>query len=436
MYEIENLVRRAGTARDALLAGGSRLLSAALRVGRRGGGRKTMTLADARSVVVVCIDEIGDSVLLGPFLRELSRLAPGASVTLVVQPGVSAWFEHCPYVDEVLVYDPRVPRAARPLLLPLRAWRFARAHLGPRPDLVLVPRWDVDQYYASLLAFYSGGIRRVGYSAAVHPRRRVKNAGFDGFFTDVCERTAGEHEVERSLHLLGCLGADPVPGPLEAWLSDEDRRRAGELLGETGDAPLVALGIGARHPKRRWPLERYEEVARWLIEERQARVVVVGGGEDVPLQQRLTSALGDRVSPLAGRTSLRETAAVLERCSLFVGNDSAPLHLASASGVPIVEISCHPLGCSPAHSNAPERFGPWWVRSIVCRPPVALPPCGDGCGDRDAHCITGVDVQEVREASGYLLAPPDTRAAVRPAGSARRSAAQAPGRLVSPGTGD
>jgi ADP-heptose:LPS heptosyltransferase len=124
-------------------------------------------------------------------------------------------------------------------------------------------------------------------------------------------------------------------------------------------------------------------------------VVVVGGPEDAAAGQQVANACGDRAMSLAGRLSLRQVSALLQRCSVFVGNDSGPMHLAGAAGVPVVEVSCHPLSAPIDHPNSPARFGPWGVSARIVRPARHRRPCSNGCRSPWAHCILGVRVEDV-----------------------------------------
>lgn len=356
-------------------------------------------VADARRILVVALSEIGDAVLLSPFLRELRRLTPRAHITLVVRPATHSLYELCPFVDRTLTYEPRVARVLRPLVLPLRASRFARGRLDePAFDIAIVPRWDTDHHFATAIAFWSGATRRVGYSEHVNRRKATLNAGFDGLLTDPVPSGTGLHEVERHFALLRYMGASPADGPLESWLDVEDERNVEELLARSGIAsgdPLVAMLIGAADPKRRWPVERFAALADGLLRQlTNAHVLIIGGSEDVAAQSALSDALGTRAVPLAGRLSLRQSTAALRRCVVAVGNDSGALHLAAAARVPCVEVSCHPANGDVLHNNAPERFGPWGVPSTILRPAAPAPPCSSACEMRAPHCILAVEVDD------------------------------------------
>jgi heptosyltransferase-2 len=390
-------------------------------------------VGEARAILVVALAEAGDMVLLSVFLRGLRRLAPSARVTLLCLPGARVLYEHSPDVDEVLVYDATASRLLRPVLLPRRARAFARRELAGRFDLAIVPRWETDHHLASLLALFSRAGRRVGHSEHGHARKRTLNAGFDALFTDVVTSEGVTHEVERHLDMLRALGDAAPRRELTLALTDDDRARAAAALAVLSEratdvehvaseaVPLVAFGIGAAHPKRRWSIAGFAQVGLALRRSHGAHFVVIGGPTDVGAQRVLLEALGPAAIGLAGTSTLRESAAVLERCDLFIGSDSAPMHLAAATGVPCVEISCHPADGDPLHNNAPERFGPWGVPSEVVRPATAVPPCASACAADAAHCILAVSPAMVIDAAERLLdqrvrraAPLDRGDAVRP----------------------
>ena len=123
-------------------------------------------------------------------------------------------------------------------------------------------------------------------------------------------------------------------------------------------------------------------------------MVVVGGPGDEGWGEELRR-IGDDVIDLTNRTTVRETAAVLARCSLFCGSDSGPMHLAAAVGVPIVEVSCHPVSGDDLHPNSPKRFGPWGVPNRVVQPETPMDDCVAGCRFKVPHCILNVRVESV-----------------------------------------
>jgi ADP-heptose:LPS heptosyltransferase len=361
-------------------------------------------LGKVNSILVIRLDAIGDVLMTGPFLRELRRAYPRAKISLIVGPGTANLVEKCPHIDRVLtnrVLTDRLPPLTRwwhPMSRRFVALSFARRHLWPaRYDMAVVPRWGEDIYDASILALLSGAPCRVGYSA----RRPTKNGAYDRFYTLVVDDRSVRHEVERNLHLLSELRADVHDDALELWLSDEDKRVASRALASTGAEALVALSPGAGSPRRIWPIQRYVEVGHWLVD-RGARLVVVGGPGDEGWGEELRRIGGD-VIDLTNRTTVRETAAVLARCSLFCGSDSGPMHVAAAVGVPIVEVSCHPVSGDDLHPNSPKRFGPWGVPNRVVQPEAPKDDCAAGCRFEVPHCILNIRVDSVIAAIESLM---------------------------------
>ena len=371
------------------------------------GSGQPIDLTHVKHVLVVRPDEIGDLVLTTPFLRELRGLLPDAWITLVVNPVTYNLVEQCPYVNQVLVYDQRVARRWRPFILPWRVLRLAYRRLrSQRFDLALFPRWDTDGYYSASLAYFSCAAWRVGYSETVTERKRKLNRGTDLLFTYALRDRTPKHEVRHNLDLIQHLGGAAHDTDLELWLSDEDKAFAEQMLGSGGlsSSPLVAFGAGAGAAQRRWPIENFVALGVWLKECCQASILVVGGRADQGLGRQLASALGDGVIDMTGRASLRQTAALLKHCHLYVGNDSGPMHLAAAVGIPVVEISSFPRGGPAWHWNSPIRFGPWSVPHRILQPEKASPPCQEACVATKPHCIKNVTVKQVQQAVAEMLA--------------------------------
>jgi heptosyltransferase-2 len=366
------------------------------------------TLDGARAILLIRSDSIGDVVMTTPFLRELRRACPEAHVTLVVAPEALNVAELCPYADRVLAGSlPPANQWWRPLSRRLAVFSFARHHLWTRSyDLAVVPRWGVDYLENSPLAYFSGASRRMGYSEHVSIEKERENRGYDRFFTDVVSGKPVVHEVQRSLDLLSALDADGLDGHLEdrleIWVSEADELFAESVLAATSPGSTVALGPGAGSPKRMWPIEGYVEVGRWLVSQGFSLAVIGGGGEEEALGEQLRRHINGDVIDLTGKATLRQSAAVLARCALYCGNDSGPMHLAAAAGIPVVEVSCHPRTGSDVHPNSPTRFGPWGVPSRVVQPDEPLEGCKTACDREAAHCITSVPVAQVITAIASL----------------------------------
>jgi ADP-heptose:LPS heptosyltransferase len=381
-----------------------------------GEGCETAAL-EAKKILVVRQDSIGDLVLTSSFLRELRRSNPKAWITLVVDSRMLNLVELCGHVNEVIGADLPFCGANVNLGRVLKAFRFSRERLRSRPfDLALLPRWDCDLYHSAYLAYFSGAAKRVGYSEHVLSSKSDTNRGFDHLLTHAVQDQAPKHEVERNMDLLKRVGGTVRDTQLELWLSNEDREvidRTLRLNEISSNDAIVALAVGAANRRRKWPLGRFIEIGRHLQRKYGIRIAVVGGAEDRQLGLRVKDSIPGAAC-FAGDLSLRQTGALLERTLLVVANDSGPMHIGAAAGCSVLEISCHPKNGDPNHENSPRRFGPWTEDRAVLQPELPTAPCRSGCRENHAHCILGVTADEAKTAAEALLRPRLNRNTVDP----------------------
>jgi heptosyltransferase-2 len=289
-----------------------------------------------------------------------------------------------------------------------RALAFARQEFWPRRfDLALLPRWGPDYYRSAFLAYFSGAATRIGYSEHVDPERRQLNRNWDSLLTRTIDDRKIRHEVQRNSDFLQGVGGSVRGENLEVWLGDQDHEVARHSLQVEGIAEqdlIITIAPGAGHAKRIWRLGLFVQLSRLLVGEFGARILIVGGTEDRDRGARLKEELGSAAVDFTGKTTMRQTAALLRHCTLTIANDCGPMHLAAAAGTAVVEISCHPAGGDPLHYNSPERFAPWCADRVVLQPAHATSPCTTSCEWHEAHCILNITTDQVMEAVRYLLA--------------------------------
>ena len=354
-----------------------------------------------KKILVLRLDEIGDTIMTGPFLRELRRGCPNAFITLLVSRKSYNLMQTCPYADEVLYYDK--PRSERIADVFRSMLELCRRHLWQHHyDCCVNPRYDYDRYGATLLSYLSGSALRVAYSEQATEIKRKFNAGYDQWLTHALPSGPARHEAQRNLDILGCLGIAVQDTQQEIWLDKEDEIFAEQAL-QAYPGPKVAIAPGPVNGKRSWPAERYWEIGRWLAENYQAQMVVLGSEEEEAAGQWLAARLPGAALNFCGRTTLRQSAALLAKCDLYLGRDTSLMHMAAAAGRPVIEISCHPRLGDPDHFLSPERFGPWGVPSLILQPEKPLPPCEGMCSSQTAHCILQVTVTEVKHALRQIL---------------------------------
>ena len=336
--------------------------------------------ASATRILVVQSGFLGDVVLTTPLLAVLRRRFSDAMLAMLVTPAGAPLVVHHPALDAVLIDDKRGRgrglRGLARLVGRLRAERFTVAVA-------------VHKSLRTALALRAAGIaRRIGFGTA--PGARL--------YTECVARTPERHDRDRILELLVPLGGPPSSDDDDRpWvaLDAATRARAAELLAVplAAGRPLAGICPGAAWRTKRWPVRAFGALVRWL-EERGYACVLLAAAEERAITAAVRAAAGGRGLDLAGRTDAGTLAAVLARMTVVVSNDSAPMHLASAAGVPQVAIFCATV---PA-----QGYGPLGPRALVVEKDLACRPCARHgaarCPRGTDDCMELVDVAEVAAA--------------------------------------
>lgn len=349
-------------------------------------------------ILLIRLRMIGDVVFTTPAIRALRRRFPEARLTYLVEDAAAPVVRDNPHLDDVVTV-PLTTGLARIA----EDWRIGRALRRRRFDLVIDfhggPR-------GSWLSWLTRGPERIGYAVV----------GRSWMYTRAIARPRElrpRHSVENQWDLLTPLGiapptreADAVEMPLQpdAARSVEARLAA---AGIPREAPLVVIHVSAGNPFRRWPTERFAEVAARLVAGDSRRYVVLTSGPSesgaadavgVAAQTALPPALASHVAR-CGEFDLREIRALVDRAALYIGGDSGPLHIAGTTTTPVVGLYGPTL---------PVRSAPWRdvtipaeaveVADLSCR------PCDQRiCVHGDFRCLTGLAADAVLAASARAL---------------------------------
>jgi ADP-heptose:LPS heptosyltransferase len=205
------------------------------------------------------------------------------------------------------------------------------------------------------------------------------------------------HVVQRYLEALEPLGVDPEPRRPEIHLRPEEEREMADLLRQHGlkDPSRYAVLIpGARWPNKRWTVEGFAAVARWLSNEMGMDTVLAGARGEIERSRAVAKASGEGAVQLTGETNLRELAALLKGARVVVGNDSGPGHMAAAVGTPLVTL----------FGPTSEAFGfrPFGGKARVVSHNLSCRPCtlhgGNSCPRGKRVCLDEISSDEVIEA--------------------------------------
>jgi lipopolysaccharide heptosyltransferase I len=331
---------------------------------------------------ILKLGSLGDIVHTLPALAALRRHYPKAYIGWVVEAPNRGFLEGHPLLDEVFPIDTARWRRLRfggalPALRRIRRARF---------DVVI----DFQGLLKSaLLGRWTGARERIGFEAACC--REPFSAHLST--VQVRPRHGARHVVELNLALLSPLVPHPQEEVVEfpLGLTAAEGRQAEAYFARLGwgpETPVLALHPGAGWATKQWDTSRYAALGERLVRETGARLLLTWGPGD---EARVEALRGTLRAPaeLLPPTSVRELAAILGRCQLFIGGDTGPLHLAAAQRVPTVAL----FG-----PTTPERNGPYGPLGRVVHHELPCSHCYKGvCPGYGTRCLTSMTVEEVAE---------------------------------------
>jgi ADP-heptose:LPS heptosyltransferase len=337
-------------------------------------------------ILVVQLCRLGDLLQTTPMLRGLRRTHPGARITLMVLDG----FSRTP-VPSHLYDDLAILPLGRLEALVVEDWRAAQselrefiASLGSAPfDLVLNL---TGSQVANLLSARVPAREVRGGLIARDRTRIVRHPWMSYFWSSLLARTYGCINLVDLFQWTAGVAIDD--GGLEIDVPPQARASADAWLrahGWSGE-PLIALQLGASDDRKRWPPERFAALADRLPA-RLGTIVFVGSEAERPLVERAFARLARPALNAAGATSIPELAALLRHAHLLVTNDTGPMHVATAVGTRVLDLSTGPVFV--------HETGPYAAGSVAVEPTAACFPCAAGAVCHHLSCrddLTEVDI--------------------------------------------
>lgn len=300
-------------------------------------------------ILIVLLGAIGDVTRALPLLTRLRRAYPAAHIAWAVEPAAAPLLDYHPALDEVLLYQrTRGPLAFVPFLRDIRRHRF---------DFVL----DLQRHAKSgLVSQWSGAPYRLGF------HRQNSKEGNWLFNTHTITPVADfSLKLRQYLTFAEVLGLPNDGIHFDLRLRPEEEQQVETLLAST-PRPFAAFFLGSRWPSRFWFPQATAVVAQELQREYGMGIVLLGGRGEAPFAQEVNNAAGGMLTDLSGQTSLRDLIGVFSRARLAFGPDSGPMHIAAATGTPVISLW---------GATSPTRSAPWGSEEFVLRGPAACSPC-------------------------------------------------------------
>lgn len=369
------------------------------------------------NILIVRLDVIGDFVITSGFIREVRANFPNARITLVVSPLVYPIAELCPYVNEVLAFDRTQCRDISSTLKIVGD--FCKEKLWHRHfTIAFSPQWGSENFQGLMMVYLSGAKTRIGYGYYPYqswigkpPKGEISD--FDNILLTDAIITPREivSECEKSFYLLSAAGLTINDLSNEIWYGKEDAVKVTKILSALPDnLKKIAIGIGAGFGSRQYPMPKLAKALNQIANDNLAFVIVGGKSEIDDAEFLMNNVPNATVLNLVGKTTLRETEAIIAQMDYYIGNDSGVMHMAAAVKIPCLVTyrdAQSKEDYMPGIFSESRRFPPWMTKSVVIRPENPLDECAEQavygwCRHKDAHCITQILPEEIVEGFAEL----------------------------------
>lgn len=329
---------------------------------------------------------VGDAIMTTPVIRAVRKNYPLAQITVLAKPWVIPVYENNPYIDHICRYDSN-GRHKRGI----GTFRLANDLKAHRFDLAVLMQ---NAFEAALICFLAGIKERLGYNTdarGILLNRSIK-------MNPILKKG---HLIDYYIAILKGAGLLDDGRALDLFLSAQDRAYADSYLKQMGmDAadPVIGINPGATGgTAKRWFPDRYAQLAQRLGQQYKVKVLIFGGPADYELGEYIAGKSNQSCVNISGKTTLGQAFALIEKCSLFVTNDSGLMHAAAALNVNQVAVigSTDYVATCPANEN-----------SIMVRVPVSCSPCLKDTCPTDHQCMDKISVDMVMEKCSSFFNPP------------------------------
>lgn len=329
-------------------------------------------------ILIIHTAFIGDIVLSTPLIKKIKDTYPDSDITYVTTPSGEAILKNNPHLNNIIVYDKRGEHKGIS-----GVWQLGKRLRYENFNMVITPHRYLR---SSMLSWLSRSPIRKGYDIA----------SGSCLFTEKIKYDRTKHEVEKLLSFVAPENKKRYE--IELYPGEKEKMKGDNLWKENllEDKKVVVLAPGSKWFTKQWPVEYFNKLAESLKKLSNARLIVVGGKDEInlPIEK-------ENIIDMRGKTSLLELADILSRADVVVTNDSSPIHIASAFKKPRIFALFGPTI---------EKFGffPWSLNSKVFQVDgLKCRPCGihggKFCPEKHFKCMRDILPEEVfNEIKKYL----------------------------------
>lgn len=348
-------------------------------------------------VLINALSGIGDALMFSPSLKILNDKYPNYKFDMLVMfESVRELYRTSPYLSNIYHID----FLNQSTLKSLKEIKELRKN----DYFISINVYPSNRYEYNILNFMIGAQKRLGHK---YIHKSSTNMSF--LNSIIVNEVKDIHNVNQNLNLIRklCDFKDEEIGGLEIFLSEDDDNLAKLWLNKVGivpERPLIGFHAGSstlkNHINKRWDMHKYAALGKYLIEEKNASILLFGS--EVSLNLEINELMGNR-GVIASTSNYIDSMARLKQCNLFVTNDTAFLHSASAFSIPVVAIF--------GYTNYKELY-PWKTNHTIVRKELDCSPCFYNSpvpakckwkNKEEFKCIKDIEIDEVLSACLRLL---------------------------------
>jgi len=350
----------------------------------------TFLKKDVENILWVRTDSIGDNVLAASMLPHIREKFRDAKITILCQEHIAQLYQACPYVDDIIVFN-------RKRALEDKQYReeIINRLRALKPELSLNSVFSREPI-TDVFAIECNAEERIAIEGNLTNISAELRDEHNQLYTRLL-MSSGEHklELERHRDFLKGLGINVRALQPIVWMTPEDEKFADSFFQKNNLNPdkTIALFAGAQYDVRLY--EKYGTSLSEFCQKNQLKVVALGTEQERDVNQRNLDTIGVETVNLSGRTTIRQSAAILKRCRLAVGAETGLAHISCAVRTPNVIL----LG--GGHFGRFMPYSP--LTSIVCLPLDCF-GCGWRCKYEKPHCVRDVSPRVITEAIRQNLA--------------------------------
>ena len=329
-----------------------------------------------KNIIVRMPNWIGDLVMATPILTDLRFAFPDASITAMVYEKIGPLIEADPAIDELFLFS-----RAKGMIRRIRQRNIVEKLRDGNYDLGLL----LTNSFSSAWRFWQGGVKnKVGFSGDGRSFLLDQAVPFP-------KERKTQHLVLTYKALLKHIGVHSSETATRIFIKKDEKEGAWDFVKRfdiPAEAKLIGINPGAAYGSAKcWLPERFREVAKRLIDEDPSHFVLFFGDlSHKQLINEICTGLPARAVNLAGQTDLRLLLALISICSVFLTNDSGPMHIADSLDIPLVAL----FGSTDPIATGPYRHG-----QAVMQKKVPCSPCFKRVCPIDFPCMKGLTVEDV-----------------------------------------